>query len=164
VSPLAFYPDADELERDSSRIIFHFHHRNSVEEQDSPNILGNSVVVSGDTRIELRGMDEKTHKSRILLYFWFHTSFLEKSINARDDDDETPNETPLEGYGEVAHYSRQMRRRTKLDASSRYGTDLDGQFVEFLKGGVDRGRYKGCPFKKAHRVCVRLYYNGQEKV
>lgn len=134
------------------------------------------VILRGDTRLELLGQDERERKERIFLYFWIHTSFMTDSSSAsrattprssgtkkvatttsstelrQDEGDEEAEEdselVPMNGGSDDSSATTENEKKT------------DDQLVMALdKNDVDRGRYKGCPFKKADKVFVRLHYN-----
>ena len=132
------------------------------------------VILRGDTRLELLGQDERERKERIFLYFWIHTSFMTDSSSGSSRA-ATPRSS---GTEKVAARSNTELRQDEGDEEAEEDSELvpmnggsddssereekktDDQLVmELDKNDVDRGRYKGCPFKKADKVVVRLHYN-----
>jgi hypothetical protein len=135
------------------------------------------VILRGDTRLELLGQDERERKERIFLYFWIHTSFMTDSSSGSS----RPATPRSSGTEKVATRSNTELRQDEGDEEAEEDSELvpmnggsddssattekaekktDDQLVmELDKNDVDRGRYKGCPFKKADKVFVRLHYN-----
>jgi hypothetical protein len=142
------------------------------------------IILHGDTRLELLGQDENERKERIFLYFWIHTSFMTSTSASRattprssdrrdaqsasatgtpglrqdEGDNEESELVPMEGHAtattSVAAIDPESVKEKK-EKNEQLVMELD-------KHDVDRGRYKGCPFKKADKVIVRLHYNYDE--
>lgn len=140
--------------------------------------------------MELLGLDERSQRERIFLYFWIHTSFMTDSSNSsRATTPRTRNNLASQGNNGTSTYNGQASGRTtsshpslvdeeetelvpmddisveedSVERSREHRTEEQVENKEMVmeldRDDVDRGRYKGCPFKKTERVFVRLHYH-----
>lgn len=118
------------------------------------------IILQGDTRFELLGINESEQKERIFLYFWIHTSFMPGSSaqRAKDGDDSLGNDIRQDELV-LMDDNEHHESLPEAEAAGPHHGQPKQLVMELDRDGVDRGRYKGCPFKETKRVFVRLHYN-----
>jgi len=129
-----------------------------VDETHTNGLNDHNIILEGDTRLELLGIDERENKQRIFLYFWIHTSFLNNSFNQKvlKTSQSAGGDQQSQDLDSPVFTVAQARQGEGADEPSE--GDPGDLVLELGKEDVDRGRYKGCPFRKAHKVAVKLHY------